>query len=91
MLSLVVHNIIFSCIQYLAQKNTNLTNRNTYKNANESTGYAEWDPSNVNDDFNAPYKHDYALFPSDNTASGTSAGVKLQTLGLGTNTFQSFK
>ena len=72
--------------EYFISEHINSSNRLTYLNANESTGYADWEPDNSNGDFNAPYRKDYAVYPSDN-----STGINLGDTGIETNLFQAYK
>ena len=69
-------------------ENSSLTNRITYLNANESTGFATWNPDNSNSDFNNPYRGDYAIYPIDNT---NLTGLALSTAGIATNKYQAYK
>ncbi len=72
--------------QEILSRITDDNNRHTYINASEVTGYDEWDPTNVNNDFDDPYRYDYSVYPSSSTL-----GIKLSSSGIPTTRHQIIK
>jgi len=83
--------IVVNASDQIIYDTTDRDTRLTYLTANETTGYVQWDPTNVNADFENPYRGDYSVYLGDNTASGTAAGMKIGTVGIPTTRYQNYK